>query len=1321
LILVSVACADDSLPARANTERGSLGEEVYGVMCDRVGAQALREDITGESFYALCHRIDGTYGDTVNVDRLPKLDPQAKNEKGEPVSLGDQEQNRARAIGRIEAFAKQRSYLIAALDAAMPDITVATKDIKNRDPYATCDPSAEGEGPFYDELAAMLGRFTELYNDQTVPHNTRAIARVLDAFGKPENRAARDAWARLESRKGYRPKEIALGLARPAASYPQLRDLANSLLGVIAEDSQPYEPNPQKDGNGDRVPVPGKAYERFSKLLEVAHLELRNAKADPPTPALVLAPDAVIDRTALSRPRDNLEILQTLMLAQDPAFAAAGQPRYIVRRDPRGYATVALASGAVPAPFVDADGDKLADVDELGRFKTRDGSVAPTPFFTQDLIQPFQRDAFGRATAGGAALYYDYVDTNQVYAAAMLADMKQLVNPNPAPGQGTMMDMMAGLPAIMGGRDNGFRTARKYADGGEVLFDQVKDDSPLLEMVYAAGQLLGDKSIDSVLLLTKQLFSTKQADLARVIGAVMAARNVALAHPEAKMPVQATLWDELLEVLAEIAKDRNVSPRTGKTLLEDLLDGLTDDATANLGQSMGPFAQFRDQITYDRNNINGSTYNATTRNNSEPRTPVDRSKPDSGDNRSIMQRFLQLVADSDGVAACNKEGALVRAKLGPIDVTLPTGFEQPYRECAVYKIADLGKFFVQSIVGEAKFNIRAKLMREGVFSLGLGAATVSLLEQSSGITGFWTPGNALCEDGQCRPRPQWAARLVFFDVENDSPNSGDINYRTNRFVRDLEGLYKGTNICPERVIPDPCRGNSDCGPDADVDADGMVHGLRNCSKDDWLQIRLKDSIFPLEKFGFYQSIAPTVRAFVNHKREDLFARISTVLSKHWQTAAGTPEECKMRGGQSCAKSGVSSYEALIAEMMPQDLFPALVSLMKTVKTMTVPRCTALNAQGVCTTVTQVPAMTVLVEASRAAMDPEYSKSVALKERSGSVTARKNDGGTHPQTTPVLMLANALGSIDARHEKYAAENPNDKDRKATFVRGRSALADVFMKTTGTGAQTQFANKGFPKITPVIIDMLRAQLWARCPRSFAPPYERCTWMRDTMPKNVAETIQGPAFASALDLADGIRADANAKRETERFLRYMMDEASKNDAFASTLASAVDMIQVLRDDTNLVPFFKVLAEATTATKRDDKGRVTEKSVIDSSLSLLGKISGKAYDADGNQICSRELDPNQILPVVIERVVTPMSAEYLNGRKAALGDKVTALAGKTPLEIVIDVVAEVNRAAPNEPKPKLDSADYESIAFHVVDFLTNKERGLEQLYEIVRKGTKE
>src|SRR6516164_6207974 len=51
-------CAPD-LPETPRPVRGSIGVELFGVICDRVGAQALPEDLTGQSFKGVCHKDAG--------------------------------------------------------------------------------------------------------------------------------------------------------------------------------------------------------------------------------------------------------------------------------------------------------------------------------------------------------------------------------------------------------------------------------------------------------------------------------------------------------------------------------------------------------------------------------------------------------------------------------------------------------------------------------------------------------------------------------------------------------------------------------------------------------------------------------------------------------------------------------------------------------------------------------------------------------------------------------------------------------------------------------------------------------------------------------------------------------------------------------------------------------------------------------------------------------------------------------------------------------------------------------------------------------------
>jgi len=1256
---------------RTPPKRGSVGEEMYGVICDRVASQALREDLTGASFRDVCHRpIGGEFADRVDTSKLPPITPGAVDENGKPVSVEKQRADREKAIGRIEALARRRDDLIRALDATFPEEKIAIKDLDNPDPRKSCDaPKKGGEGLLTEALADVLGNFGDLYNDGTIPHATQSLARVVEAFKESEE--AQKAWSRISARQGYRPIETALGVARPIVAYPRLRDFANASLRLLSADSNPYEPNPQRDAEGNRIPVAGPANAALNKLLEVAHEELLEAKPEKRPPPLVVKTDPGTGREILSRPRDNLEILQAILMQEDDAFAS-GSPRWIVRRDWRGYAMI--NGGQVPAPLVDADGDGLPDVDEVGRFKTTNGSIAPSPFPYPGAPET-PRDEFGRALVDGGLLY-SYVDTSRTFAAQMMRDMKPLVNSDPEANHETLMDLMGGLPIVMGPRET--RT-KVYADK-KIQYDGVRaKESPLLDLVYALGVVLGDRTTDQTLALVRELFTSQIKVMARVTGALNEAFDIAQKHPEASIPRTSTFWDDTLDIMGEIAKEPG--------LLEDILRALAAPETQNLGLAMARFAAYRDEITYDPDDINGLPLNLTTNSKGEMKTPVDRDAPITGKNRSALYRFLGLINDTTGVTACNKPNARVHA----LGISLPISF----KECEVFKIENLSAFYIDSIANAAQYDAGAEIPRGTIYmrpsALRLAPNISGILEDSSGISGFWpAAGNVVA------PMPKFLNRLVFFDVKNDTKNP-----KTREFVYDLQGESIGSSVCPERIIDDPSPGAKDASPD------GKIRGLRNCPAGQSLQERNQNTIFVLEHFGFYDAVRPLIAAFVKHKREDLFLALSNAVYSRWGGPDASPSECMLLGNKQCTRENMGSYEALIAEAFATDVLPALSELARALDTMPIKTCAAANAAGECTEVKTVSGIEVVAAATRAVIDPSYSKQLGLKDRHGEVTAKRNDGTTTPQVTPAYLLTNALTAIDLAFDKYEEQNPNDKERRAGWRRARSQLVDQFLGTVGIKSNAQFANPAIPKMTPVIVDMLRAQLWAHCPRSFVPPYEKCTWAVEELVQKAEETLTGPLVIAGVDIMDAIRRDPDARRETEKLLEYLLDAASKNDALASVLASANDVIQVLSDDENLVPLYKVLAAAVDGSKYDDKGKLVEKSLVDAQMALLARVSGKYYDADGTEICAKEVDPNQVLAIMLGKLVTPIKD----------GD----LKDQTPLEVIIDVIADVNRVDPTEEYDgTLKQEDYASIGEHVVDFLTNKERGLEQFYEVIRNGTK-
>jgi hypothetical protein len=262
---------------------------------DRVGASSLPEDLEGASYWNVCH-LEETAGWADRVD-VAKLPPGG----GEARRLG---------IAKVEVMGRRRAELVAALDAAFPDVPVPDPRV----PGATVG--------LHAALTSMLQSIVPLYESNplstaadappVLPQTTRALARLLDALASSDE--ARAALARIGGRSGYRPLRAALGVVRPTLAYPELRSFVQSALGVVG---------------------PGGAGEaELQALLDVVQRELGSLTPDPP-----LAPWKLDDPSAAqpNRPRTNYEFLRELLLAEGDAFAAPGDPpRWIAARDARG-------------------------------------------------------------------------------------------------------------------------------------------------------------------------------------------------------------------------------------------------------------------------------------------------------------------------------------------------------------------------------------------------------------------------------------------------------------------------------------------------------------------------------------------------------------------------------------------------------------------------------------------------------------------------------------------------------------------------------------------------------------------------------------------------------------------------------------------------------------------------------------------------------------------------------------------------------------------------------------------------------------------------
>src|SRR5262249_9540794 len=142
------------------------------------------------------------------------------------------------------------------------------------------------------------------------------------------------------------------------------------------------------------------------------------------------------------------------------------------------------------------------------------------------------RDPSGRALAG-SQLLYDYIDTTHTFGAQLISDLKPLVNPSADAKHETLMDMAGGLWVAVGPRVD----ANKKCSDKTVKYKGIDTkNSPMLDLIYAMGVILSDKSTDGTLTMAHDLVTDHIQDVARVSGAMSGAFDIAQKHPEAKIP-----------------------------------------------------------------------------------------------------------------------------------------------------------------------------------------------------------------------------------------------------------------------------------------------------------------------------------------------------------------------------------------------------------------------------------------------------------------------------------------------------------------------------------------------------------------------------------------------------------------------------------------------------------------------------------------------------------------------------------------------------------------------------------------------------------------
>ena len=367
----------------------------------------------------------------------------------------------ADAPASIVAMTGLRTPLIAALDVMFPD-------------------------SYLDELQSYVtsSGFLSLYDDGTMEKSLSTLQDVLELFSTDPELAP--ALANLDRRPGYRPLLPALGLVRAVAAYDGLSELTKQLTSAIAEG--------------------GPAHGEFVNFQLALSKELQDA-----TDLTVAGTDTADDRT--------LRLATNFLLTESPLLGN-GVPRPLVLRGKDNLAIIENEGGAVPAPFVDVDGDHQADKDAAGNYVDAAGLpiVPPAPFFTiySAPDTAVARDDQKRAlvSAGGPTLYR-YVDLDKTVLGALVRDVPALMDP----AKGTALDFLRGSSALLGTRV--IDAVHKYSDGSMITYRGYDDaKSPLLDMAYGVMTLLADRNLPDTLSFVHTLLADHESEAARLLESI---------------------------------------------------------------------------------------------------------------------------------------------------------------------------------------------------------------------------------------------------------------------------------------------------------------------------------------------------------------------------------------------------------------------------------------------------------------------------------------------------------------------------------------------------------------------------------------------------------------------------------------------------------------------------------------------------------------------------------------------------------------------------------------------------------------------------------
>jgi hypothetical protein len=1145
---------------------------------------------------------------------------------------------------RLRALVDNRARLISALDAALT------------------------AGKLNDQLGTFLTELLPFYEPprELLPQVTRAFADVTERMAKDP--AALAAFQHLSARRGYRPLEHAIGVLQAVLKYPRLHQFLVAFMDATGPD--------------------GKAHEAFRTLTSALALELATYEAKP-----------------ADVKESTLEVTHDLFF-QGITNEVPDSERWLAKRDARGLVLPAKLCTDASCMFVDMDGDGKADMDpNLGGFRA--AAAIPTPFRVFGLMpDKTLRDDHGRALDSTTqALVYEYVDVSKTFAGGLGKELLPLFASD-SKGRSIVLDLVDAFDVLLG--------PREMADApyGHVALRHNSRDTTKgigLDLVRAMSILGRSPDIEPFLDVSNQLVRNHETELAALVKTLLDAKALANAST-AQFAAKNEFWDDVTQWITLMSRTSRLPGQ--ETMLEGLMRAIADERARHFGDITATMLRYSDKLSLDPNDKNNLPRGQFI-------TPVDRSRIDDANNRSIMERSLHLVSEINGQRGiCNKTAFLV---------------VQP---CSVMDFDDLGRVFGGS------------MSEAWQLKLGLGLNTLIDFLSPGGSKGS-TLGAIMGIDGlDDYPGPEPLMRMLFTDnsivdlmldplLVRNAPDSSEQYWLKKVYANTIEAWEVPLDFT------DGTRASfwNSFRPLAEAfnrhDYDPLDAEHVNDEHSFYIYMELASTLgryYGNPQAGYATSPS---EPFFNvsadaHAFEGLVADMvagPTLVPTPCDAAAQAANRCwvtQQTIDQHQTNLGLFErlhdiLAALDNITLPDgrdgiDVMSGMVELLLNPHKSCDPAGTGLvrpDGTGACDDANApYPPFTIRRSAGEefaaTNLGTRYDGSVQarsatwvnlIQETSGRPIveggsfdvhrnlAKTDASGNKVPYKPkryVSVMQHLLGTFNDVDAAYAPNAIESADVRLARWRGaRSGIVDQFFATDGKS----FDNRTARMLLLTGLDFAKTRI-----ASHRKDGDLDAWLSG-LEGRAEKFARTPLVTGSLDLLNASQKDSKLQSELSALLAYLFDAQSKQESFDTTLYAMLDLVQVLRDDENMVPVLnavsRMIAPNTPESVQNGSALGMDDGSLDRTTSLLRDIL--------------RVDEYASLSSLLENLVSA-SSKHLNG-------------GETPLETLIDVTAEVNRTRPELDQGKqMRAEDFKATFQQINDFLTDERRGLERLYDIVQ-----